>query len=426
MAVALSLESIDITDPDRYVVRGYPHEEWKYLREHAPVYRYERPGWDPFWALTRYDDINWVSKNPEIFISSQRNIIFPQGMGGGEENQPEGAEGGLRIILNMDPPEHGKYRSLVNKQFTPRALAPLEPHIREISIQVIDEVARKIVDDIAQRGECDFVVDVAVKLPLALIAEMLGVPGSDWDFMFEQSNRAIGALDPEYQAELRTGGAQPLISLFQYFGELLAKRRIDRGNDLISLLCDAEVDGTKLNDFEIIAYAFLLIIAGNETTRNATSGGMLALIEHPDQKQRLIADPNLIATGVEEVLRWSSPIIQFARVATRDVEIRGVGIKEGETVAMYYPSANRDEERFEDPYRFDVGRTPNTHLAFGGYGEHFCLGANLARLELRVIFEELLRRIPDIRLAGEVQRLRSSFVGGIKHMPVEFTPARTS
>ena len=251
---------------------------------------------------------------------------------------------------------------------------------------------------------------------------MLGVPADHWDRVMRWTNETIGAGDPEYQAGRSRADTvrDAQKEMFAYFGELVAERRAEPREDIISLLLAAEIEGEPLSDFEILWYCFLLILGGNETTRNATSGGMAALIEHPDQLARLQADHALLPTAVEEILRWTSPIIQFARTATHDTEVRGQRIEAGQNVGLYYASANRDEDVFDDPYRFDVGRDPNEHLAFGGYGEHFCLGANLARVELRVVFRQLLERFTDYELTGDVERLRSGFVGGIKHLPVRF------
>jgi len=280
-----------------------------------------------------------------------------------------------------------------------------------------------ILDEVAPRGSCDFVVDVAAQLPLAVICEMMGVARPDWRLMFEATNQVLGGDDHEYQTDERDRvqtvdhGQR---ALFGHFGRLLAERRERPSQDLVSVLASAEVDQEPLTDEEILYFCYLLILAGNETTRNAISGGVLALAEHPDQRARLAADSGLLPVAIEEILRWTSPVLHMARVATRDCELRGVSIARGQKVVVWYPSANRDEDVFAEPDRFDVARDPNEHLAFG-HGEHFCLGASLARLELRVMFEELLRRLPDLRLAGPAERLHSTFIGGIKHMPVEFT-----
>ncbi|MGE3421357.1 MAG: cytochrome P450 [Dehalococcoidia bacterium] len=325
----------------------------------------------------------------------------------------------------MDPPRHLKMRRLVNKGFTPRAVNAMEATIRQITNDILDEIASK--------GECDFVTDVAAQLPLAVICGMAGLEKKDWPMMFELTNSVLGSSDPEYQTDVpeeqrgspeaaAQTGAMGRMKMIQYFAQVLADRRANpREGDLISILLEAEVEGEKLTEGDILAFCFLLILAGNETTRNAISGGLQALCQNPDQKAKLLNDMTLIDSAVEEICRWTSPLHHMSRYVTQDVEVGGKQIKQGERVLMWYLSANRDESMFKDPYRFDIERTPNEHLAFG-IGEHFCLGAGFARKELKVMFEELFRRLPDIELAGEPERLRSNFINGIKHMPVRFTP----
>jgi cytochrome P450 len=404
------VRDIDLINPDKYVAEGPPFEAFRRLRAEAPVYWHEGRGFPGFWAITKCDDLVRISRDPETFISS-KGVSMATDPANADQL---GAAG--RMMLMTDPPRHVRLRRLVNKGFTPRQIAALEPHVRAI--------VRDILEDVAPRGECDFVEDIAARLPLAIICEMMGVPRADWHYMFELSNRTIGADDPEYQVagENQAQTAQrAMMEIFGYYARLVQARRAQPTDDLVSIITHAEVDGERLTDEEILLFCLLLILAGNETTRNATSGGMLALIEHPDQRARLLADPALIPTAVEEILRWVSPVMHFARVAARDTAIRGQPIRAGEKVVLFHISANRDEEVFADPDVFDVGRTPNDHVAFG-IGEHFCLGASLARLELVVMFQELLRRLPDIEPAGPVERLRSNFIRGIKHMPVRFTP----
>jgi cytochrome P450 len=276
-------------------------------------------------------------------------------------------------------------------------------------------------DGAAETSKCDFVTDLSAKVPLAVIAELLGVPREDWDKLFQWTNETIGSADPEFQqgtSALETVDRARL-ALFQYFTELVEKRRKEPKDDLTSFVAGTQIDGKPLPTFELLSYFFLLVVAGNETTRNATTGGLLAFIENPEQWERLRRDPSLLRPAVEEIVRWTSPVIQFARTASEDTEIRGQKIRAGESLCLFYPSGNRDEEIFDQPFKFDIGRNPNPHLAFG-IGEHFCLGANLARLELAVIFSQLAQRLERVELAGPVERLRSSFVGGIKHMPIHY------
>lgn len=405
---ALSLETLDIIDPDLYVQRGYPHEEWTFLRRHAPVFRYERPRVAPFWAVTTHADIVTVSRQPELFHSSQLLFVTMD-----EEGAPAADEAILRQLLNMNPPEHGAYRSVVSGRFTPRAVQKLRGGI--------DSITDEVLDGLLGREECDFVTEVSAKLPLAVIAEMFGIPRSDWDMMFRLSNAMIGPADPEYGGSetIKENLERARMEFFQYFTQLCEDRRRAPRDDLASALANGQVNGEPLPPFELLSYFALLIIAGNETTRNATTGGLYALITHPDQFERLRRDPALVPPATEEIIRWTSPVIQFARTATADTELHGQKIREGDVLALFYPSANRDETIFQRPFEFDVGRSPNYHIAFG-IGEHYCLGANLARLELQSMFRRLAARLESVELAGPVQRMRSSFVGGIKHMPIRY------
>jgi cytochrome P450 len=413
-------DQINFLDLDMFE-RGEVHEAFRLLRREAPVHWNE--GTDElkgFWSLLKYDDIKYVSSHPMQF-SSAKGISGP-GLRD-PENSPNAVTqpGGISIIT-MDPPRHVKMRRLVNKGFTPRAVNAMEPQIRAVS--------RGLLERIADRNACDFVLEVASQLPLAVICGLMGIPEADWPLMFQLTNQVLGSADPEYQAEVmpedqrgtvtastRTG-LDGRLKMTAYFAEQLKERRRSPGEDLVSILLESEVDGERLDDVDILAFCFLLVLAGNETTRNAISGGLLALCEHPSERARLQADmPGLIDTAVDEILRWTSPLHHMSRRATEDIEIRGQLIRQGDAVLMWYPSANRDEDVFADPYRFDVSRTPNDHVAFG-YHEHFCLGAGFARKEIRVMFEELFARFPNIQLAGEPARLRSNFINGIKRLPV--------
>ncbi|MYB21535.1 MAG: cytochrome P450 [Chloroflexi bacterium] len=413
------LDQVDLVTPERYAERGYPWDDWKLLRREAPVYWYDQPGVTPFWAITKYDDIQQISRDPETFISSQRLVIRSAGSGDGGANDPS-----LTVpnLINMDPPEHGKYRNATSRRFSPRGMRLLEDRVDEIAEDVIDEAAAHLVSQLTDRREMDFVRDVAAKMPMAAICEILAVDRDSWEDIFLWTNEFIGSEDPEYQQgrSRRETWQSGMRGLQGYFMAHIERKRREPDESVMTTLVQAEIDGEPLPEHEILSYAILLILAGNETTRNATSGGMQALIEHPDQFELLRSQPELLDSAVEEMLRWTSPVVHFARTVTQDTEIRGVPIREGETLAMWYPSANRDEDIFDNPDAFDIQRSPNDHLAFGGFGEHFCLGANLARLEMRSIFRHLIQKLDHFQMNGDTERLSSGLIGGIKRLPVSY------
>ncbi len=402
----------DLIHPETYVRHGYPHDVWTELRRRSPVHWIERDSGDSYWAITKHADIMHVGKSPELFASGPG--IFVE-----FEDRPEGEDRfePPPTLIAMDPPKHGKYRKLISKRFTPGALRRMHSDIERIAKKIVDELLES-----GDEGTVDFVEKVAAPLPIAVIAWLLGVPESDWNLLFDWTNRTIGAGDPEYQKEGETAaetGNAATIELFTYFTKLVEEKRKNPADDLVTLFANAEVDGKKLEPMDVLAWCFIIVVAGNETTRNATSGGMLALIEHPDQMRLVQRDPTLLKPTIEEILRWTSPIIHFARTATRDTEIRDQKIREGEKLSLFYGSANRDEEVFDRPFEFDVTRRPNRHLAFG-VGEHFCAGAHVARLEMEIAYKYLLPRIQEIELAGPPERLHSALVGGVKHLPIRY------
>jgi cholest-4-en-3-one 26-monooxygenase len=403
----MTLEDVNLADSGNFVA-AVPHDMFEVLRREAPVWFH--PGNDlveGFWCIVKYADLVELSRDPGHASSELGGITL-------HDASDEDLELQRQMMLMMDPPKHTKLRKLVNKGFTPRMIGQLEEHIRD--------VARSIVDGVAKRGECDFVVDVAAELPLQVIVEMMGVPDEDRHKIFDWSNRLIGSEDPEYNVS-RDEAIGAATEMFMYSTELAAAKREKPGDDIISTLLQAEVEGNRLTDTEFNLFFQLLSVAGNETTRNLISNGMHFLFEHPDQREKLAADRSLLPGAIDEMLRYASPVMYMRRTAPETFDLRGQTIRAGDKIALWYISANRDEDVFEDPHRFDVTRSPNEYVAFGGGGPHFCLGANLAKLEIRVMFEELLDRLPDIELAGDVQRLRSNFINGIKHMPVKFTPA---
>ena len=410
------LASLDLVAEDAYAANGYPHDAWTRLRREDPLHWCEKGVVLPYWAVTKHADIVWISKQPERFQNAPRLAVFP------EFTPPDPEERALRHLLSMDPPDHGGFRKLASHRFTPRGLERMRHDIETITEDLLDAM-------MGDGGvlEGDFVQLLSAPLPLQVLAELLGVPREMWPTMFEWTNRAIGSSDPEYQDE--SGDAAQTfqdvrLRLFAYFAEMARERKKHPADDIVSVLANAEMDGAALPDRELLSYYFLLVVAGNETTRNAMTGGLLALLQHPGEWERLRRDPSLVDSAVEEVVRWTTPVIQFCRTPVEDVEIRGKRIRAGESLCLFYPSANRDEEVFDEPFTFRIDRRPNRHIAFG-IGEHFCLGANLARLELRVMFRHLVARLAECELAGPPERLRSSFVGGIKRMPIRYrlTPA---
>ncbi|GGK71521.1 cytochrome P450 [Sphaerisporangium melleum] len=397
---------INLVDQDQYARAGAPHDQLRWLRANEPVHWHEgeqEPGWPGFWAVTRHEDVVHISRRSELFSSAKKLALF--------DEMPEEARALQRLMmLNQDPPEHTRRRSLVNRGFTPRQIGVLEEHIRDICHALVDEALAK--------GGADFVTDIAAPLPLYVICELLGAPVEDRDKLFQWSNRMIGADDPDYAASPEEGGAAAM-EVYAYANRLAAKRREEPGDDLVTKLLQPGEDGESLTQDEFDLFVLLLVVAGNETTRNAASGGMLALFEHPEQWERLVRDPSLARTAADEIVRWVSPVNLFRRTATRDLTLRDKQIKEGDKVVVFYSSANRDEDVFDRPASFDIGRDPNPHIGFGGGGAHFCLGNHLAKLELRVLFEVVAERMPGLRRSGDAKRLRSYFINGIKTLPVQ-------
>jgi cholest-4-en-3-one 26-monooxygenase len=398
---------INLIDPDVYQRAGPPFESFAWLRSHAPVFWHDHggePGWPGFWAITRHADVAYLSRHAELFSSARRLCLF------GEVSEQHIQLQRL-MMLNMDPPQHTRQRAFVNRGFTPRMIGRLEEHVAQI--------CQALLDDVQDKGSADFVTEIAAPLPLWVICELVGAPVEDRDRIYELSNLLVGSADPEFQ--IGPGAQQQAAAEIYAYGEALAeRRRAEPADDIVTQLLQPDEDGEALTTAEFDLFFLLLTVAGNETTRNAAAGGMLALFEHPDQWQRLIDEPGLIPTAAEEIVRWVSPVNMFRRTAMRDTELGGQQIAEGDKVVVFYASANRDEAVFADPGLFDVGRDPNPHAGFGGGGPHFCLGRHLAALELRILLQALTERMPGIRLDGQPSRLRSNFINGIKHMPVRF------
>jgi cytochrome P450 family 142 subfamily A polypeptide 1 len=382
--------AIRLTDGAFYAAD--PHAPFRWMREHAPVY------WDAageVWGITRYEDVVALSRDTATWRNS----------GGIRPDSPA-----MQYMIDMDDPDHRKRRALVNKGFTPRRVQEREARIREIAVDLVERAKA--------RGRFDFVHDVAAWLPLVVIGDMLGVEPADHTRLLAWSEAMILGTGATTLARMQDA-AQAFEEYVAYQRRVIADRRARPRDDLVSILVHAEIDGERLDDEELVMEALLILIGGDETTRHVLSGGMYQLLLHPEQRATLARDPARIPTAVEEMLRWVSPIQNMARTAARDVELRGQRIRAGEKAILLYPSANRDAAVFADPFRFDVARTPNEHIAFG-IGAHFCLGANLARLELRVLVEEVLQRIPDLALATDEPppRRASNFISGLEVLPV--------
>lgn len=400
------LEDIDLYDPDRYVI-GVPHEELARLRAQAPVFFHPDPQTEGFWAVTRHEDVVFISRNAEIFSSGARTAMLAESDGDSLEKQK-------LLFLNMDAPEHTRLRGLVNRGFTPRMVARLHDKVEGICDRLVDEALAA--------GKADFVTGVSAPLPLQVIAELMGIPAEDHQKVFQWSNQMIGFDDPEFGTN-ENHAQMAAAEVFLYANELGAQKRACPVDDIVSKLVSADDEGNQLTELEFDMFFILLAVAGNETTRNAISGGVLALSENPAEWQRLKDDPDLCRTAVDEIVRWVSPVMQFRRTVMADVELGGKQLKAGDKVVMFYPSANRDEAVFDDPYRFDVARDPNPHLGFGGGGPHFCLGSHLAKQEMELLLRALVAKVERIELLSDPRRLRSNFINGIKEMQVRLVPA---
>jgi cytochrome P450 len=403
---------LDIISAARYGTKGYPHEHWTRLRQEAPVCWMEPPGYKPFWAITKHADIVEVSKQPDKFRSAGRFILFPE-LGVGRNAEDLASDPPLRMLVNQDPPEHRDFRRLVAKWFTPRGVNRLEPRLEEITREIFDELPRE--------GGCDFVGTIAARQPLRMITEILGIPREREDFVLRITNENFGIEDDEFKREgdTREERLAFIKEAFAFFGDLLEARRREPRDDLSTVLAAAKIRDEPVPQFELFSLLFLIMVAGHDTTRNAISGGLLALLEHPEEFEKLRRDPSLIGLAADEIVRWASPVNHFVRTANQDYELRGQTIREGDSVALFYASANRDEDVFADPFVFRIDRSPNPHLGFG-VGEHFCLGSHLARMDLRVFFRQLVQRFDSIELAGPVELLHASFVGGPKRIPVRY------
>ena len=405
----MQLSDVNLVDLERFQ-RSVPHEMFEVLRREAPVFWQDEPGGPGYWAITKYEDVKAISRNPGLFSSASRGALV-------REPDSHMLEVTRKIMLNMDPPQHRQYRNLVNKAFTPRMINNLHRRIQEL--------VGEIVDSVIERGSCDFVEDVAAQLPMLAICEMMGVPAEDRARIYNLGNQMIGFDDPELQPDgslvnEEQKNDEAFGEMFMYATKLRDRALAEPRDDLATGLVNAELDGEKLSEEEFQFFFLLLLVAGNETTRTVTSNGMLTLLEHPDQLAELRRDQDLLPSAVEEILRYAPAVHCFRRQTMAPTEIRGQEIAKDAKVVLWYPSANRDEEIFDDPQTFDIHRKPD-HLAFG-VGEHFCLGANLARMELQEIFRGITTRMHDIELVAPPRRLRSNFINGVKEAQIRFRP----
>ncbi len=402
-ATEVDLSTIDILDP-KWFEDGPPHELFARMREEAPVRRNATADLGEFWSLTRASDIAAVSKDSGTFSSSQEGVFTVRDLVAPLELQRS-------VLLYKDPPDHTKYRKILQSAFVPATVNKMEDDVRA--------VVNRVLDDVIEQGEADAVADIAVRIPLMVLAELMGLPEEDVPQLYEWTNQIEDSANTYEPAQ----AVETFMAMAGYL-HAQVERQIAEGNSdsLVMRLRNAEVEGEKLDDPEIMLFFALLVFAGNDTTRNTTSSGLQALLEHPEQLAKIRENPELLPQAVEELLRWTSVVQYFVRTATTDAEIGGEQIAAGDRLVMWYTAGSRDPERYEDPGTFDIERPEHAHMAFGGGGRHFCLGAGLARLELRIIFEEILRRLENIELAGEPSRRVSPWVNALTHLPIRFTP----
>ena len=399
---------IDLVSTASYA-HGHPWDQYRWLRDNDPVHWHPEPEGPGFWAITKYEDIRSVSRQPKLFSSAARGVMMAEA---GEEELAANRQ----MMLVMDPPQHDRFKLLVSRGFTPRNAQLLAGRVGDL--------AREIIDDVVERGECDLVHDVTGRLPSGLIAELMGMPRTDGERLYELTEIMHTTDDAVAPPEVKMAAIGEMLG---YAQSVAARKRAEPGDDIATTLVNAVVDGDRLTDAEFQWFFLLLVNAGGDTTRNLLASGIQLLFDHPDQRARLTGDlDGLMSTAIEEMLRYTTPVVHFRRTAMADTELRGTKIGEGDKVMMFYGSANRDADVFADPDVFDIGRDPNPHVAFGGGGPHLCLGLHVAKIEISAMLRELLTRLPDLAPAGEPEVLASNFIAGVRTMPVRFTPGPRS
>ncbi|MFZ9541037.1 MAG: cytochrome P450 [Ilumatobacteraceae bacterium] len=394
---------IDLVSPETFARSGHPWDQYAWLRANAPVYWHPEVDGPGFWAITKYDDVRTISRTPRTFSSYEKGVMLP-------DPDEMGLMAQRLMMLSMDPPQHDRFKLLVSRGFTPKNAPLLRPRIQEL--------AREIVDTALAKGSCDFVSEIAGRLPSGLIAELMGMPRQDGERLYDLTEIMHTNDDAVAPPHVKAAAIGEMLGYAQSVAD---RKRSEPGDDLATLLVNAEVDGDRLTDGEFQWFFLLLVNAGGDTTRNLLAAGLQLLFDHPEQRERLMSDPDgLLGTAIEEMLRFASPVSHFKRTVIHDTEIRGQKLRAGERVVVFYGSANRDEEIFDRPDEFDIARDPNPHVAFGAGGPHLCLGMHVARVELAVMFRELLMRMPHIEPAGPIERMHSSFIAGIHSMPVRY------
>ncbi len=409
-------DGLDLVSSHAYAEKGVPHDLWTRLRAESPVHYCTLKGFEPFWAITKHADICEISKQPEKFSSEPGIAMIREA----EEAAVRGGDqgfGAMRVIIEMDPPEHRGYRNVTSPVFTPRAMKALDDLINTSARELVDKLAGK-----TGEGECDFANDVAAAHPLRILSTILGVPRESEPDILRLTNQLFGSDDPDMQrgGENREEAILALgLELYQLFDKIIQDRRANPTGDLASLLANGKINGEPMGPMETVGYYLITFSAGHDTTKNALVGGMRAFLDNPDQFKKLTQKPELVESAVEEIVRWTSPVNHMKRTLTEDYELRGQKMRAGDKLVMFYASANRDEEVFEDPFSFKIERNPNRHLGFG-IGEHFCLGANLARRSQQALWRELTRRMDWAELAGEPEQIHSAFVVGLKKLPIRY------